>query len=310
MDAYAIQETYRKIIARYIVNERDVTADLVIGDTSISVSTTRRFSAGDRIVIIDLATNLAEVADINLVADRRTLDLEEPIIANYSAANCVIRKLLGARQGVESFIHGIYLGDPPVISHYPAITIDMKSRSSEWMTLESTKETYNVDITVYVEAAHYQDQYKMMHVYMDQIEQAFFRSFYPLVEPYTTATLANDIDPEDTIFRIVTDPYQGDAFRCATGGWIWFESLDFLRFNRIKRYLGNGVYEVARPIAQQFSSGDVVISPRRHIFNQLPEQTRYGTVNKEGTMLKAGVCSIKCEEEVLRRIPFKDPLTF
>ncbi|KKM19050.1 hypothetical protein LCGC14_1659600, partial [marine sediment metagenome] len=76
MDAYAIQETYRKIIARYIVNERDVTADLVIGDTSISVSTTRRFSAGDRIVIIDLATNLAEVADINLVADRRTLDLE------------------------------------------------------------------------------------------------------------------------------------------------------------------------------------------------------------------------------------------
>ena len=304
MDSLAIQKTYRKIIARYIVNEREITADLNIGDTSVPISTARRFSAGDKIAITNETTGQYEIAQIDVVADTRTLNLTTSLINSWSASDSIVRKLLGASSGTEAFINGIYLGDPPVISHYPAITIDMKSRSSEWMTLESTKETYNIDITVYILASHYADQYELMHTYVDYIEQAFFRSFFPLVEPFFTAILANDISPEDTIFRV-----EEDTFTCATGGWIWFESLDYLRQNRVTRNLGNNVYETLRPIGASFTAGDTVVSPRRFIFNQLPERTQFGIANK-GTMLKAGQISVMCQEEVLRGIPFRDPLTF
>jgi len=69
------------------------------------------------------------------------------------------------------------------------------------------------------------------------------------------------------------------------------------------------VYELILPVGANFSAGDSVIRPHRHIYNTLPHSTKYGTVNKE-TMLKAAVISYRAQEEVRRFTPFLDPLTF
>lgn len=301
MDALSIQKAYRKIIARYIVNERNVTSALSAGDTIIPVESARRFANDEKVVVINPDTSKGEIVVVNSIPDRHTLVAASGLLASYSS-DAVVRKLLGYESGIEQYIQGIYLGDPAVISHFPAITINAKSRSSEWMTLESTREKYQIDITIYVTAADYGAQYEMMHVYVDNIERALYRSLYPLVEPYFEYPLLNDVNKEDYIFQI-----DGPDFVC--GAMLFFESLDHLIPNRIAQNLGNGVYRTMIPISQDFEAGDKVIWPRRHIFNAIPHGTQYGTVNK-GTMLKAAVISVTCEEEVRRFAPYIDPLTF
>jgi len=308
MDALAIQKAYRKVISRYIVNERELTSAASIGDTNISITSSRRFVLGDKVAVIDQATGDAEIVVICAIPDKQTITVETELIGGYpvtgnASTTSIIRKLLGYESGIEAFIQSIYLGDPEVISHYPAITIDLKSRDSEWITLESTKESYTIDISVYVEAADYEAQYELMHRYANAIEQALFRSFYPLVDPYTAGVLAEDVAPDDIIISITED----DKFVC-TGNWIWLESVDYLRYNRLSKYLGNGVYELTHPPGRPFSAGDAVITPSRHIYNTLPASTRFGTVNK-GTMLKAAVIKVVASEEVWRHQPFVDPLT-
>ena len=312
MDSLAIQKAYRKIIARFIVGERELTVDASTGDTQITIKSTRRFCPGEKVAIIDQATYEAEVMVIDAVIDQRTLQFTTELIGDYevtgnASTTAIIRKLIGAENGTEAFIQSIYLGDPEVISHYPAITIDMKSRNSEWLTIESTKETYNIDISVYVKAGDYGSQYELMHSYVNAIEQALFRSFYPLVDPYVTSTLTEDVDRNDILIRID----DSNTFECQ-GGWLWFENVDFLRWNQVRRYLGEGVYELIREVGQEFSAGDTVIAPRRHIFNTLPESTEFGTVNKGGGdgMIKAARIKVIAQEEVWRRVPYIDSLTF
>lgn len=301
MDALSIQKAYRKIIARYIVNERNVTAALSAGSTIIPVESARRFTSGEKIVVFDPVSYRGEIAVIDYLPDRHNIVVESGLQSAWPSS-AVVRKLLGYESGVEQYIQGIYLGDPAVISHFPAITINIKSRSSEWLTLESTKETYNIDITIFVQGAQYDQQYEMMHAYVDAIERALYRSLYPLVEPYFAYPLLYPVGKEDYIFQI-----DGPDFVC--GSMLFFESLDHLIPNMISQNLGNGVYRTRIPMCQDFDAGDKVIWPRRHIFNSMPQGTQYGTINK-GTMLKAAVISVVCEEEVRRFAPYIDPLTF
>jgi len=310
MDALSILKAYRKIIGRFIINNRELISPTVTGSRTIEVESTRRFQLGDKIALLNQSTWDVEFHLIADIPDSITITTTHDISAVYpvtgdSSTTSVVRKAIGDGMGTDAFIQAIYLGDPTVISHYPAITIDMKNRSSEWMTLESTKESYNIDISIYIEASQYEAQFELMHAYVHAIETALFRSFYPLVDPYNSSDLTQTVVENDTIFRIENET---DGFLCG-GSWIWFESLDYLAYNRIKQYQGNGVYETLFPIGQLFDVGDVVIRPARHIFNTLAHQTQYGTVMKE-TMLKAAVISLRADEEVWRYTPFLDPLTF
>jgi len=305
MDALSLLKSYRKIIGRFIINERELTAPTVAGSRTITITSTRRYQAGEKIALLNTSNWDVEFHIIASIEDSRTLTTSHDISDVYPASDSVIRKAIGDGMGTDTFIQAIYLGDPAVISHYPAITVDLKSRHSEWLTLESTKETFEIDISVYVEASQYENQFELMHTYTDAIEDALFRSFYPLVDPYNSSALVEDISPGDTIFRIENET---DGFLCR-GSWIWFESLDYLQFNRLKTYQGNGIYETVFPIGTDFEAGDLVIRPKRHIFNTLAHETQYGFVMKE-TMLKAAKISVRAEEEVWRHTPFLDPLTF
>lgn len=305
MDTLAIQKAIRKVISRYIVNEREVTAAASEGETELSLVSSRRFVIGDKFALIDLATGDAEILEVCTVPDKQTVTTTSAFLGNYpiTSEGSVVRKILGYESGIEAFIQGIYLGDPEVISHYPAITIDAKSRSSEWFTLESTKESYTIDISVYVKTTDYEASYELMHRYTHAIEQALFRQMYPLIDPFTSTTLAQAVEPDDILIQVTED----ETFKCS-GNWVWFESVDYLRFNRFTAYLGNGVYRLIRPVGQSFAVGDLVITPRRWVFNMVPPSTEFGTVNK-GTMLKAARISSTWEEEVWRHTPFIDSIS-
>lgn len=304
-----IQKAIKKIIEKFIVNKIPLSEAASVGSTTVKVLSTRRFCVGEGVVVYNKpsATVQAqgEVHTITDIVDRNTITIDSALVDSYTLSNSFVEKLIGFETGNQQFLDGVYIGDPAVIPRYPAITIDAKSRSSEWLTLESTSEKYDIDITVYVQAADFEAQYEMMHAYVKAIESSLFRSFYPLVEPYDVTTLATDVGPDDTVIQVS----DGDFLTCPVLSWIWIESVDFLRPNRVKRILSSNVFELQFPTGQEFSAGDTIIRPHRHIYNTLPHSTQYGTVNKD-TMLKAAVISYKAQEEVRRYVPFIDPMTF
>lgn len=299
-----IQLAIRRIIERFIAKIVPLTADASIGDTTLTLQSTRRFVRREHIVVYSTGTGEGEVHEVTDIVNSTTMTIGTPLVANHAASDSYVQKLLGFEAGNQQFLNGIYIGDPSVIMSYPAITIDAKSESVEWMTLESTRHTYEIDITVYVLAADFESQYDMMHAWVKAIKNSLFRSFYPLVDPYTLTTLAEDVTPGDTLIKITDE----DLASCM-GGWIWLENYDFLRWNKVIGSLGNGVLELSVPIDREFEAGDNIIRPRRHIFNTLPRGIQYGTVNKE-SMLKAAVISYTADEEIRRYTPFIDPLTF
>lgn len=304
--AFELQKAIRKIIARFIAKIVPLTSDASIGDTVINVESSRRFRCGEQIVLYNDSDDMGVCFTIADVPSKTQIELDEALEYDFPASTSKVQKLIGVDEDRSNaqFLRAIYLGDPAVISHFPAITINVVSRNSEWLTLESTSETYEIDITIYVTAADYEAQYELMHAYVEAIEAALFRSFYPLVDPYHLTTLVENIEIGDTLIRVADE----NLLQCL-GGWIWIESNDYLRHNKVVESLGNGVYRLALPVDRDFDAGDKIIRPLKHIYNALPRSTQYGTINKDG-MLKAAVISYTASEEVRRHVPFVDPLTF
>lgn len=304
--AFELQKAIRKIIAKFIAKIVPLTADASIGDTIITVESTRRFRCEEQIVIYNDSDDLGVCRTILSIVSRTQIELDEALDFAFPAATSQIQKLIGVDEDRSNaqFLKAIYLGDPAVIPHFPAITINVTSRSSEWLTIESTSETYEIDITIYVSGVDYEDQYEMMHAYVEAIESALFRSFYPLLNPYHLTTLTEDVEIGDTLIKVADE----NLLRCL-GGWIWIESNDYLRHNKVIESLGNGVYRLALASDRDFEVGDKIIRPLKHIYDALPRATQFGTINKDG-MIKAAVINYTAKEEVRRGNQFIDPLTF
>lgn len=297
-----IQKSIKRIIERFIVNQTPITSALNIGDTSIPIESSRRYQCDDEVVIFHQESSSAspegEVHTIVDVPDNDHIVIDSGLVEAYPLSNSYVEKMVGG-----TFLASVYLGEPDVISHFPAISINAKSKSNSWLTLESTTAEYHIDITVYVQDADYERQYEVMHNYLTAIESSLFRSLYPLVQPYDSTTLSEDVTSGDTLIRLTDE----DMLLCGNSAWIFLESYDFLRYNTVRRSLGNGVYELWFPISRDFSAGDLVIRPRRHIYNTLPSNIQYGSINKGG-MIKAGVISLELHEETRRYVPYIDSL--
>jgi len=306
---YDILKAIAQIIERFVVGDTPLRSIVSAGNTTIPVSTSRRYCIGDRIVLHEDSNILTAEGFMRTVVtkpDNRTITIDEPISEDLPSGTHV-KKLVGLDTGHETFLRSVFIGDPAVINQnsLPAITVDGRSRSSEWITLESTGETFNIDITVYVLASDYEAQYELMHRYATAIENSLFRSFYPLAMPFDSTTLAEDAVELDTIMK-VTDQ---DFFECS-GGHFFMENFDTVHFNRVKADLGNGVIETKVPIQSDFNAVDTtVIVPKRHIYNALPASTDYGVINKNA-MLKSARISYVCTEERYRLAPYLDPITF
>ncbi len=195
----------------------------------------------------------------------------------------------------------IHWGDPPVIGRYPAITISGKSRSSEWLTLESTTERFDVDISCYIQAASYDKMHEYITKLTTLIETTLFFNIYPLVAPFSTTTLVEDVTKTDTIIRVADDDLNRQFL------WFFLENDKYTRNVSPKSYLENGVIELRFPIGVPFSAGDDVILPGRHFYDTRPQGTDYGNFAKESLLWGTRI-SYFAEEEVLRPHKFYEPL--
>lgn len=299
-------EALKKIIEKFIVNTHTISAIVDAGDIAIPVSSTRRFQLGDEVVIYDsdvlAATGEGEIRTIECMdCIDNIITLNRGLVEGYNPSTGFIQKIIG-----DTFIQSVYIGAPKKMPRYPAISINAKSKENEWFTLESTSEQFNVDITIYTDAADYEKTYRLMHIYAKKIENALFRSLYPLVEPFNTATLAAAVEDDEDIIQItnLSDLIPGQL------GMIFLESEDFLRFNRVEEITSPNTLKLRFPAGKPFSAGDKVIAPRRHMYNAFPRGIQYGLINSESAVFEAAVVSYMATEERKRHFPFVDPLDF
>jgi hypothetical protein len=287
----------KKTIERKVVNIQTIRSNISVGETTIPVRSAKRFEPCTQVVIYREGEDDGEIHTIDHITDYHTIVLQEPLIENYSTSNTRVQNVI---EGVN-WVRGIYIGDPPVIPRYPAITIYGNTRSSEWLTLESTSEKYDISISVYIEAAFYDKGYEYVLNLTKMLERTLYANLYPLTNPFFTSVLINDVTDTDTVIRVEDDDLHKSF------AWFFLENDLYTRHAKPKEYLGSGVIELVAPVGVPFSAGDDVIFPGRHFYDCRPQTTEYGNVVKN-SLLWGSRISYFATEEALRPLKFYEPL--
>jgi hypothetical protein len=288
----------RRIIHKWVNTTTRITSDITAGDTTISVQNTARFNVGDPVMIKNDSIYETGLYVESIDADQPGLSitLTTPVLNNWSASdNVVLIKTI-----YEQFVQGIYIGDPDVIPKYPAITVNGVSRASEWMTLESTKERFEIEVGVYVLASTQEKGYRFLMNITDEIQKGLKRNIMPLVNEYDIISLAADVGCGDKDIRlnnrtavehyhriIIEDEYASQENWI---DWIYPPAEDPLE--QSVRLHEASVFA--------FDKDDTsVIVPKRFIYNSWPATIQYGTIHK-GELLKAAKISWFAEEEEMQ----------
>lgn len=303
-----ILDSVRRIVKKWVSTASRIQADINRGDTTVCVKNPRRFNVGDQVMLKNntvYETGLT-VSEINVLAGSEntsaianTIVLSTPILNDWTMAeNTVLIKTIE-----EQFVQGIYIGEPDVIQRYPAITVNGISKSSEWFTLETTKERYEVEIGVYVQASTHEKGYRFLLNIVDAIQLGLKRNIVPLVNDYDITSLVEDISAGDVDIKITDKTLVEETYRR-----ILIED----EYESHENWVTYGYSEEDDPAQQQVRLRDCVpfdydkdstsiIVPKRFVFNSWPSSIQYGTIHK-GELLKAAKISWFAEEEELQHI--------
>jgi len=306
-----ILDALRRIVSRWVETVTPINADVNIGDTLLYVDSTKRFQSGDEVMIEDPIEGEPNLI-IEEILDNTTLRLATPVM-NYwdTDRGIVLRKLVN-----NMFVEGIYIGDRNVIRDYPAITINGTSIDSDWMTLDSTEEEYNVELQVLVEAATKEDGYRFVWKIAKVIQEGLKKNIFPLVDNYDMTSVTGDILTGDEVIRVadssifnteLTDtassyPRLSDARLIIEDRWKSEET-------RVQRILSETEILIAPVACQNFAvvNNSIAIRPKRFIFNSWPKQIVQGNTSNKGTLLQAATIRWFAKEEVPVDFKNNDP---
>lgn len=282
-----VLDSVRKIIQRWVSTESFLTADANPGDTTIYVDNALRFKVGDKCLMTD-GEYFEYPFTVSDIVSNNILEVTEPVKNNgWTVANNVsFRKSINGQM-----VHGIYMGDPAVIPRYPAITVNGTSRSSEWMTLETTTEKYNVEITAYVEEATQEDGYRTLLRLVDIIQSGLKRNIFPLVGEKAMVDLAADVFKSELFIKVT------DTAGIEAGQFIVIEDQFKGQDVRIKSIVDGSTLELAGPLAGDFLMADDprVILVDRFVYRSWPSDIDYGFIHKD-SLLKAARITWTAEE--------------
>lgn len=294
-----VLDAVRRIIHRWVNTTSRTVADLTRGDTVIPIQNATRFSINDQVMLknntVYYETGLA-VESIDYTTNCVTLTT--PILNDWDmASSTVLIKTI-----YEQFVQGIYIGDPDVIPRYPAITVNGVNRGSEWFTLESTKENYEIEVGVYVQASTHEKGYRFLLNMADTIQLGLKRNILPLVADYDITSLSESITACDTTIRVTDRSLFNNNRRIiieddlhSTENWVigWFDETEDPSQDALQLH---------DSVPYSFLADDTtIIVPKRFIFNSWPKNIQYGTIHK-GELLKAAKISWFAWEEELQNL--------
>lgn len=298
-----ILDSIRKIISKWVQTITPLTSDVVVGDNIVEVKTSIRFQVGDQVMIKD-----DTVAETGLVVeeiiDRTHIKLTTSVLNNWTTSqNSVLIKTIN-----DMFIQGIYIGDPDVISHYPAITVNGTNRDSEWMTLDSTKERYDIEINTMVLDSTHEDGYRFMLEMTKTIERGLKKNIFPLIGDFSLVSLIANAVSGDLFLKVNnTSPFisQGKLIQ----GRLILEDEYQSEELWVDEIIDSQTIKLVNGVCFDYDKDDTtLILPTRFIYNSWPANTDYGKLHK-GTLLKASSIKWFAEEEELQLMRKQDPKT-
>ena len=293
-----ILDSIRRVVSKWVQTITPLTADISIGGDIVEVKSSIRFQVGDQVMIKD--DIVAETGLIvEEIVDKTHIKLTDSVLNEWTVAqNSTLIKTIN-----NMFVEGIYIGDPDVISQYPAITVNGTTRDSEWMTLDSTKETYNIEINVMVLDSTHEDGYRFMLAMTKTIERGLKKNIFPLVGNFDVASLIVDASSGDIFLKVTdTSPFtnQGrlileDQFQSEE---LWVDEI-----------IDSQTIKLVNGVCFDYSYEDAtLILPTRFIYNSWPANIDYGKLHK-GTLLKASSIKWFAEEEELQLMRKQDRKT-
>ncbi len=293
----------RRIIHKWVNTASRTVVDLARGDTEISVQNSRRFEVNDQVMLKN-----STVYETGLIVEsvdylNHCVTLTTAILNDWTMAeNTVLIKTID-----EQFVQGIYVGEPDVILRYPAITVHGVSRGSEWLTLESTKEKYQVEIGIYVQASTHERGYRFLMNLADTIQLGLKRNLTPLVSDYSVTSLAEDVTACDTTIRLTDRSLINNYRRIYLEDDLeTTENIVIGWFDETEDPAQNAVMLEHQVAFDYLASETSVIIPQRFIYNSWPSDIQYGIIHK-GELLKAAKISWFAEEEEYQHLRRMEP---
>lgn len=286
-----VLDSIRKTIFRWVNTSSPLSVNVSAGSTQLTVNNTYRFQKGDQVMIKDpfiYETGLV----VDSIISSTVIQLTSRILNNWTVdQNATLIKTIN-----EQFVQGIYVGDPDVIPRYPAITVNGTNRSSEWMTIESTKERYEVEISIYVKESTHEDGYRFLMNLTKIIQLGLKRNIIPLINDYDIISLYSDINVNDIIIKLNDRDTLGNYRR------IIIEDEYNVQENWIDNiYTEDDVsVHLKNKICCNFAMADTsIVIPHRFIYNSWPAEIEYGKIHK-GELMKAAVIKWFGEEEEMQ----------
>ena len=283
-----VLDSVRRIIHKWVNTITPLVSNVTTGDYTISVQNVRRFNRGDQVMIKDATYYETGLLIEEIDSDAQTITFASSVLNNWIVSpNTAVIKTIG-----NQLVQGIYIGDPEVIMQYPAITVNGVSRSSEWLTLESTKERYEIEIGVFVKDSTHEAGYRSCMELVDTIQLGLKRNVIPMIYDGEFTNLktnyvngdpniiVNDIDIFEPYHRIyLEDPYQYVE--------TWTDVV----------YSDGETIKLKWPLDLAFDKENTVVTvPRRFVYNSWPANINYGKIHK-GELLKGATISWFAEEQ-------------
>jgi len=290
-----VLDSVRRIVAQWTATSTPLISNVTPGDTILNVNNTKRFRQGDEITIYSTNKGAETYLVIDEILDTTHMQLTSAVTYAWTT----LENALVAKTFYGNFIQGIYLGEPDPIPKFPAITIQATTRDSEWMTLDSTRETYKLELNVYVKAGVQEDAYRFLIRITDIIQKGLKQNIMPLVGPYETSALTSNAEAGDLFLKVadssIFDPGNGGLGRAI------LEDLYKAEEFRIEEVVNSTTVKLITPVCFDYDvdDGTKLISIRRLVYNAWPDNIQYGTIFK-GTLLKAAKISWFCFEEELQ----------
>lgn len=304
-----ILDSLKRIINKWTRTATLLDQNVIRGDTILKVKNAKRFSSGDEIaLIVPSDSNRGEVdLHIDYIIDNTTIKLASPGIRNpwQVSQQVIVSKMLYGQM-----VQDIYIGDPDTIPRYPAISIYGSDKSSEWMTLNSTKERFEVEITTYVLDSTLERGYRFLMALTKVIESGLKKNIFPLVGDYSVTTLApgSPASMSDMYLNIAN----GEIFEGKFGGGIILEDqfqYEELWVEQVTMDGTNAILKLRSPVCFNYTDEANVVLPTRFIFNSWASKASFGKIHK-GDLLKASTISWFAEEEELQNMVKQDTKLF
>jgi hypothetical protein len=293
-------ESLRRIIYRWVNTTVPLTADILVGESVLKVTSSRRFRVGDEVALHN-GTDGEPGLVVKEIPDKNTIILENPVkvITGWKcSSNACLTKTYDGR-----FVQSIYIGEPDVIPRYPAITILGQNRNSEWFTLGTTKERYKVQIVIYAENDSQESSYRLVMQLANIIQLGLKKNIYPLIGPYETTNLVANVTGGDEFIKVA----DSSIFECDDK--ILIENIYQSEELRIAAIPDSTTIKVWPNIYNGYLTTEQskIIKLNRFIYNSWPSEINYGFKYKGTLLHAASIDWFGEEQEIQTRHGWSDP---